>query len=76
MNQKLSEYATGRLPSSDELPLPMDIELQARQEQQHLHVGQSERETLSIKVGHEEVDDDGNVKFSWRRLLAFAGVLP
>ena len=52
----------------------MDMEVEARK-QRHLSEEQ-EREAVSVRIGYGEVDDDGNIKFSWKRLLVFAGLLP
>ena len=49
-----------------------DMDVEARKQQ---YLEEQEREAVSVRVGYGEVDDDGSIKFSWKRLLVFAGVL-
>lgn len=70
INQKPGVYSANTLPSGE----VMDMEVEARK-QRHLSEEQ-EREAVSVRIGYGEVDDDGNIKFSWKRLLVFAGLLP
>lgn len=73
MNRKSDDSSPELLPTG-ELLEPMDMELEARKQQQYLSEAEHEREAVSVKIGYGEVDDNGNIKFSWQRLLVFAGV--
>lgn len=58
--------------SSAELPRPGELDLQSEAQQRV----SEDREAAPVRVGYGEVDDEGNVKFSWNRLLVFAGMRP
>jgi hypothetical protein len=72
MNVK-SDEETLEVVSPAEFTVPLEIEPPT--EQEHSEDRSDDTETVPVNIGYGELDDHGDIKFSWRRLFVFAGTL-